>query len=258
MENHAVIDFAFAHSHCQQCSLFPYCQPTVKRCGETEKFHEIKTQNLKIERGEHLFRENSPFNAIYSIRSGSFKTYTNSEFGKEQILGFYFSGTLLGLNALSTMQHIESALALETCSVCKISLEQLEKLKSSIPAVQPALLRILSEEIQYNHQQLLMISKKSAEARLAKFLLTLSNHFRKRGFSATEFNLSMTRNDIAGLLGLAVETVSRIFTHFQEAGLLTVNRRNIVLLDIDGLMKSSSEHTAQPLDNYIVQKKVAS
>ena len=70
-----------------------------------------------------------------------------------------------------------------------------------------------------------------ADARLASVLLTLSHRFQERGYSASEFYLSMSRSDIANMLGLAVETVSRLFTQFQEQGILHVDRKHITLLD---------------------------
>ncbi|MEJ2440151.1 MAG: helix-turn-helix domain-containing protein, partial [Gammaproteobacteria bacterium] len=58
-----------------------------------------------------------------------------------------------------------------------------------------------------------------------------------RGFSSTEFNLPMSRNDIANYLGLAVETVSRIMTHLQDDGMIHVERRFVSILDMPRLKK---------------------
>jgi CRP/FNR family transcriptional regulator len=80
-----------------------------------------------------------------------------------------------------------------------------------------------------------MCKSLSAEARLAGLLLTLSLRFEQRGYSASEFNLSMSRGDIANMLGLAVETISRLFTQFQDQGLLQVERKHVKLLDLQGL-----------------------
>ena len=82
---------------------------------------------------------------------------------------------------------------------------------------------------------MVILGQKSAEERLASFLIGLSNRFRRRGFSANQFNLSMSRSDIGNYLGLALETVSRLFTRFQNEGLLRVDRKHIELLDRDRL-----------------------
>jgi CRP/FNR family transcriptional regulator len=82
---------------------------------------------------------------------------------------------------------------------------------------------------------LLLLGKKNAEERLAVFLLNMSQRLHQRGLSATDFHLSMSRHEIGNYLGLAVETVSRLFTRFQEEGLLRVDRKHIEFLDATGL-----------------------
>jgi CRP/FNR family transcriptional regulator len=65
---------------------------------------------------------------------------------------------------------------------------------------------------------------------MAAFLVSLSRRFAARGFSATRFHLSMTRTDMANYLRLASETVSRVLTRFQDDGLISVERRELELL----------------------------
>jgi CRP/FNR family transcriptional regulator, anaerobic regulatory protein len=88
---------------------------------------------------------------------------------------------------------------------------------------------------------LLLLSKKTAEQRLATFLIRLSERFRIRGYSRTRFRLSMSRNEIANYLGLAIETVSRIFTRFQKGGLIQAEGKEIDILDLQQLFIQSGE-----------------
>ena len=247
MKDNTVVDLASIRTTCQNCSLYQLCLPIALDNGDLERLDTIIKRCRKIERSEHLYRTSEAFNTVYAIRSGSVKTYVTIENGQEQVTGFHLPGELLGLNAVSTRFHTNSAVALETTSVCEIPFERLEGLASEIPGLNHHLLHIMSEEIQHDHCQLMMISKMPAEARLAKFLLSLSDHFEQRGFSATEFNLSMSRNDIANLLGLAVETVSRLFTHFNDEGLLTVERKHVILHDIDGLIELTTKCASYPV-----------
>ena len=250
MKDNTVVDLASIRTTCQSCSLYQLCLPIALDNGDFGRLDTIIKRCRKIERGEHLYRTSEAFNTVFAIRSGSVKTYVTIENGQEQVTGFHLPGELLGLSAVSTHVHTESAVALETTSVCEIPFERLEELATEIPGLNHHLLHLMSEEIQHDHCQLLMISKMPAEARLAKFLISLSDHFGQRGFSATEFNLSMSRNDIANLLGLAVETVSRLFTHFNDEGLLTVERKHVILHDIDGLIELTSK-----CNNYPVAKQ---
>src|SRR4030065_418178 len=114
-------------------------------------------------------------------------------------------------------------------------LNRLEELGDVVASVQRQLLRILSKQILHDQTLQVLLCKKSAEERLAALLLSLSNRYKRHGFSAAEFNLSMSRQDIASYRGLAEETVSRLFTRFQEQGLSTVTRKYVHLLDLPRL-----------------------
>lgn len=244
MKNTSVVNFSSMRTAgCQNCGLYNICLQGDKSIADMLPDDRIIRHNHQFERGEHIFRVNDPFKTVYAIRTGSVKTYTSIENGQEQVIGFHLPGTLLGLDSISTKYHMESAIALESCTICEIPFEKLEHMSHGSPALQHALLHVMSEEIQDDHRQLTLVSRMPADVRLANFLLTISGNFKKRGFSATDFYLSMTRNDIANLLGLAVETISRLFSQFQDRGLLAVERRHVVLHDLDGLMKLSSPLT---------------
>jgi CRP/FNR family transcriptional regulator len=124
---------------------------------------------------------------------------------------------------------------LEITAVCEVPFSQLESLSSLMPSLQHQMYRLLSREIGQETEMLTLLGKKSAEERLASFLLSFSERFKQRGFSPSDFFLSMSRHEIGNYLGLAVETVSRIFTRFQDEGLLQVERKHIQLLDLPRL-----------------------
>ncbi len=105
--------------------------------------------------------------------------------------------------------------------------------------------RLMSREISNESNMLILLGKRNADERLATFLLSLSQRYRQRGFSATEFNLSMSRNEIGNYLGLAVETVSRLFTRFQDEGILKVERKHIELLDLEALQSICDSSSRQ-------------
>ena len=89
-------------------------------------------------------------------------------------------------------------------------------------------MRLMSREIRDDQQMMLLLSKKTADERIATFLVNLSARFRARGFSAQQF---MSRNEIGNYLGLAVETVSRVFTRFQQNGLISAEGKEVHILD---------------------------
>ena len=99
------------------------------------------------------------------------------------------------------------------------------------------LLKVMSKELLHDQSLLMLLGKKNAEQRLAAMLISISNRYQQRGFSPNDFNLSMSRNDIGNYLGLAVETISRLFTRLQEDGVLEVTRRRIVIRDHDEVLR---------------------
>lgn len=230
-----VIDLASVRSICQQCGIYNLCMPIGMEKGDLDQLDEIIKRRRPIAKGEHLYRAGEEFSSIYALRSGSVKTYLNHVSGVEHVIGFKLPGDLLGLSGISGSHYTNSAIALETSSVCEIPFTQLEELCQEIQGLQHHVMEIMSREIQEDHEKIAVCHKLPAEARLASILLTLSERFHHRGYSATEFNLSMSRSDIANMLGLAVETISRLFTHFEEAGLLVADRKHIKLLDIKRL-----------------------
>jgi CRP/FNR family transcriptional regulator len=202
---------------------------------DVERLDDIVKRNRPLHRGDHLFRAGERFKALYIVKTGSVKTYAPVEDGGEQVLGFHLPGEIIGLDAIQYEEHGCSAKILETSAVCEVPFDRLEELSSTIPSLQRQMYKLLSKEIGQDTEMLLLLGKKSAEERLAAFLISLSERFKRRGFSPKDFYLSMSRHEIGNYLGLAVETVSRLFTRFQEEGLLNVERKHIELIDLETL-----------------------
>ncbi len=246
-EQAKVVDLASVQAACNGCSMRQLCLPMGVDQVDLHRLDEIIRRSRPMQRGKHVFRLGDQFHAIYAIRSGSVKTYTMTDAGSEQITGFHLPGELIGLDAIATGAHPCGAKALETATVCELPFLQLEELAVQVPSLQHQLLRLMSKEILSDGELLTLLGKKSAEERLAALIFSLSMRFKERGFSPNEFRLSMSRNDIADYLGLAVETVSRLFTRFQQQGLIDVQNKQVTIRDHDRLKElagSSAEDRA--------------
>lgn len=230
-----VVDIASIKLSCRSCSLSELCLPRGLSESELEDLERMMKQGRPIRRGEPLFRVGDPFHSLFAVRSGSIKVHLPTVNGEEQIVGFHLPGELLGLDAMGHEVHTCTAIALETSSVCELPYRQMQDLCHQFTGLNEQFLNLISKEINGEHEMLLMLGKKNAEVRLATFLLNLSARFKARGFSEREFNLSMSRHDIANYLGLAVETVSRLFTRFHEENVLEVQRRLVMIRDLDQL-----------------------
>ena len=114
-------------------------------------------------------------------------------------------------------------------------MQQLEQLADELPDLRRQLMTTMGTEIRHDQNMMLLLSKKNAEERVASFLLDISQRYQRRGFSATHFRLPMSRVDISNYLGLAVETISRVFTRFQKNELIETQGKEIILKDSDTL-----------------------
>ncbi|NEX17502.1 MAG: transcriptional regulator FNR [Halochromatium sp.] len=235
MTQRKVISFDTIRVACKNCSLSQLCLPMGLAPEDVERLDSIIKRSRPLHRGDHLFRGGERFRSLYVVKTGSVKTYAPSEEGGEQVLGFHLPGEIIGLDAIDKSCHACSAKVLETSAICEVPFQRFEELAASIPSLQHQMYRLLSKEIGQDADMLLLLGKKNAEERLAAFLTSMSSRLSKRGLSPTDFYLSMSRHEIGSYLGLAVETVSRLFTRFQEDGLLRVDRKHVEVLNLTAL-----------------------
>ncbi len=234
------VSFRALSDSCKTCSLAELCLPRGLQAEELQQLDDIIKARRVVHSGDLVFKEGSENRSIYAVRSGSIKTFAITENGEEQVLGFHLPGEIVGLAGLDQATHNCSSKALETSSICEMPLDDLENICLQIPSLQKQLLKLISREISQDHKMLLLLAKKSSEQRVATFLLSLSGRFKLRGLSSDSFILSMSRQDIANYLGLAVETVSRILTKFGEENIVMVTRRSIQIVDHDRLLEVAS------------------
>lgn len=220
---------------CGNCRLSSICLPIALETEDIDRLDSIVQRGKPLRKGEHVFREHEPFSAFYAVRSGSVKTYRVTGDGQEQVTGFYFPGEILGMDGVRKNKHSTSARALETSAFCEIPFDRLEELSSKIPNLQHTVFQLMSQQITFDQQLITMLSKNSAEERIAALILSVSARFARRKLSATAIRLPMSRTDIGNYLGLTVETVSRVFSRFHKSRLLEVDSKEIRIVDAERL-----------------------
>lgn len=234
--------------HCQRCSISQLCIPLGLNSDELDRLDNIIERKKPIQKGQALFKAGDKLQSLYAIRAGTIKSYTITEQGDEQITGFHLAGDLIGFDAINSGLHPSFAQALETAMVCEIPYEVLDDLSGSLPRLRQQIMRLMSNEINGDQQLILLLSKKTAEERLATFLHTLSNRFSLRGFSPREFRLAMTRGDIGNYLGLTVETVSRLLGRFQKNQLIEVDGKYIRIVNLPALAELAGAPPSGPTE----------
>ncbi len=228
---------------CANCNLREICLPAGLSEAEIHGLDELVYVRKKVRRGDALYRTDEAFDAIYAIRSGFFKTRVTTSDGRDQVTGFSMAGEILGMDGIGHDKHNCDAIALEDSEICTIPYSNLEKIALEVPSLQRHFHKVMSREIIRENGVMMLLGVMRAEERLAAFLLNLSQRLNARGYSALEFNLRMTREEIGSYLGMKLETVSRLFSKFQADGLIEVNQKYVGLRNIEGLREIYAHHT---------------
>ncbi|MFT7688606.1 MAG: CRP/FNR family transcriptional regulator [Candidatus Azotimanducaceae bacterium] len=232
--------------NCQECSLSELCIPKSLSASEMDIVDAEIKRAEPLHKNNHIFSSGDTFTSLYAVRSGAIKSFSIDDKGEEHVIGFFMPGEIIGLDAIDTGIHSHSAKALETSSICEIPYDQVEHLSRKISKLQSHMYRLLSREIREDQELQLLLSKKTAEERIGTFLLTLSSRYKQRHLSATSFRLPMPRTDIANYLGLAVETVSRVLTRLQKQEILSVEGKEVEILDHKKLCLVSHADCSSP------------
>ncbi|MBL7004435.1 MAG: fumarate/nitrate reduction transcriptional regulator Fnr [Gammaproteobacteria bacterium] len=222
--------------HCATCVLSHLCIASGLTKEELINLDTIQKSKTRLQRNDVLYHSGEVNTKIYAVSAGSLKTSIVNNNGIEQITGFYLPGEIVGLDGLGGLTPNSTAYAVESSTVCEIAEKDFDRLCENNTGLRQSFMRILSKEITREQQMLMSLGQMSADTKLANFIISLSVRYKERGFSASEFNLSMSRHDIANYLGLAVETLSRLFKKFQKNNLLEVNHRNIKIVDYETLV----------------------
>lgn len=189
----------------------------------------------RIRAGGLLICAGQTFNSLYVVLAGTLRVSVPHTCGTEHVVAFPMAGDVVGLDALAQRKHPTSVHALDETCVAVLPYGDVQDLRRSIPGFEDALLRAFSAELCREHIAKSNMGSLGAEMRVVRFLLQLSDRFAAMGYSSLRFRLRMTREDIASYLGLSLETVCRSFTLLARLDLISVCRRDVALLDLEGL-----------------------
>ncbi len=217
---------------CRTCAFAAACLNSGYDKARLTRLHTLIEHTEILPRGARLFREGGPFSTIAAVRTGAVKTCRADAEGREQVLGFFLPGEVIGLNAIANGCYPCDGVVLEDTVLCQVSFASMADLATRMPALQARLFALLSEDI---GRAGLLAGDFPARERLAAFILSLSRRYAARGGSATRLRLPMTWSDIACHLRLAPETISRQMKGFQEEGLMSVGRREVTIDDMQRL-----------------------
>lgn len=188
----------------------------------------------RLRRGEVLSWEGDEIYDVGNVRDGALKLTASLRDGREQILGVAWPGSFVG--ELFTGQSTHRATALAATTVCVFRRTDLDILAASRPAIAISLLRRLSIDLDTARRSILFLGRKTAEERVASLLVDMRRSTPCDVTGAT--SMSLNRQQMADLLGLTIETVSRKIRRFEQAGIIQlVGTRLFRVLDDVGLAR---------------------
>lgn len=188
-------------------------------------------QHVRFKAGQRIHTIGQHFESLFIVNSGFLKTVLIDEYGSEQVLSFPMKGDLIGIDGIHSEHHASETVALSDSDVIILPYKTFSALGRTYAELELAMFSVMSRELVREQIMIGMLSTLSAEAKVARFLTNLAERFGQLGYSGKIFNLRMTRHEIGSYLGLTLETVSRTLSAFNELGLITVDQREIGIID---------------------------
>lgn len=183
--------------------------------------------------GKHLYHEGQSARNIYEVVTGVLRLTRVMEDGRRQVIAFGYPGDVVGFP--SDGEYHTDCDALLPTTVIVHNRSALER-PGTNPALHQKLLQAALREISAMQDHFLMLGRKSAGERVASFLLTLEERAGMPLGQFTQFDLPMSRSDIADFLGLTTETVCRTLTRLRKSNVIALDRvHTVIILKPDAL-----------------------
>ena len=223
---------------CDKCSLD---SSSIFKHLKTDEVTSINYEKdfRQYKRGDILYQEGNRISGFYCINSGIIKVFKTGFDGKEQIIRFAKKGDIIAYRSvLSNEPACTSAKVIEDCQVCFIPSEILISFIKTNASHALELLKLACHELGEANSFITDIAQKTVRERLAEVLLFLVNDF---GLDNQQFlNISLTREELANIVGTATESVIRLLSEFKSDKLVELNGRRIKIINTRGLEKISN------------------
>ena len=224
---------SFKDTSCESCFFRTH---TLFRHLDDEELQDISMHKIteSYKRGSIIYKEGNRMKGFYCVQKGIIKVFKTGFDGKEQIIRFAKPGDIIGYRSvLSNEAACTSTEVIENCIVCHISASTLFNLVKNNGNFALELLKLTCNELGEANSYITDIAQKTVKERLAEILIHLEEEF-----GADEqgvLRLSLTREELANIVGTATESVIRLLSDFKAEKLIELNGRKIKILDNPGL-----------------------
>lgn len=214
-------------------SMLKYCSN-----DELEMLDDTKTC-VTYKAGQIIFHEGNHPNALFCVNAGKIKLHKMGTDGKVQIVRLIKPGDFLGYRSLlSSTPYSASASVMEEARVCKIPKNTFFEILKENNSISEGMFKLLCSNLQDSEEKLTQMAYKPVRERLAEALLLLKTTYHDKN-SSEDFTISISREDLASLVGTAKETVIRLLSEFKNENFVSSKGRKITILDFNELLKIS-------------------
>lgn len=208
----------------------------AKGLENLDKLVSSEQKRTILKKKQYLFSEGSYPNALYFLNKGSIKGYQTNEEGREYITNLYKAGDFIGyLDLLEEQQYRESAVAIEESEVMVIPRDDFFSLLHQNRDVAAKFIKILSDNLAEKEERLLKLAYNSVRKRVAEALLLVEKQYKQEG--EKKYKLSISREDLANIVGASTETVIRTLSDFKDENLIEINSGKISIINSDKLSR---------------------
>lgn len=232
---------------CAQCAVreTAICQ-SLSEC-ELDELNALGRHQI-LKRGQTMLWQGDESHLVGNVIEGVLKLSVSTIDGREQTLGIMFPSDFIGRPFGPRSSH--SVVALTEARICTFRRSSFDEFARQHPDLEHRLLQRTLTELDRTRHWMLLLGKKSASERVAAFLLEMSSRYSNAGDDhdpgPIHFDLPLSRQDIADLLGLTIETVSRQISSLRDEGIVaTPNRRAVTILDLEALEARADDVTVQ-------------
>jgi CRP/FNR family transcriptional regulator, anaerobic regulatory protein len=219
---------------CEKCWVKHLCIATDILPADIQQLDELIINAKYVAKKEHIYRASSPMVNLYAVHRGSCKEYWIDENGNECVTNFYFPGDIIGVESISSKKYMFDMVALEDTELCVIPADDFLGKMHTAPHILKRFVAITSQK---------MINDKSvhmgitANEKVCDFLLNITMRAYERNPKENEMCLTMSQVDIANFLGIASETINRIFSNLKRKKIIKLKNKTFEVIDINELRK---------------------
>lgn len=226
----------FNHPDCLHCTSRSTSLLSCCRAAELSQLSETKSC-FTYKKGQLIFHEGGKPSGLYCINSGKIKIAKLGSDGKEQIVRLAKPGDVIGYRALmAEANYSASAVALEDAVICFIPRSQFLDLINHNADFASGLMKLLSNALGEAEERMVQMAYKPVRERLAEALLLLQKTYQQQE-GEDNFTISISREDLASIVGTAKETTIRLLSEFKDENLIATKGSSITILDHEKLYK---------------------